>query len=233
MKGAQLALPVQLSQVPAFDNFFSGPNADVVASLQGMASLHGLPAAWLYGATASGKSHLLRATVALAGPRALYAAGPYESAALADWKDANLLALDDVEALTAHEDSAIALLRLIDHRRQHGLPLLLAAGVPPVRLLNSPLPDLRTRLEAMALLGLKPLREDDRRELVRLHAAQRGLELPEDAMAWLLAHLRRDAGTLIAALEEIDRACLSAKRRPTLPFVQQALAPLLQPSLLH
>lgn len=231
MKGAQLALPVQLSQAPAFDNFFAGPNADVVVSLQGTASPHGLPAAWLYGATSSGKSHLLRATVALAGPRALYAAGPYEAAALADWNDAQLLALDDVEALAAHEDSAIALLRLIDYRRQHGMPLLLAAGVPPARL-DSPLPDLRTRLEAMALLGLKPLREDDRRDLVRLNAAQRGLDLPEDAMAWLLGRLRRDAGTLIAALEEIDRACLSAKRRPTLPFVQQALAPLLQPSLL-
>jgi DnaA family protein len=231
MKGAQLALPVQLSQAPAFDNFFAGPNADVVASLQGMVSLHGLPAAWLYGAAASGKSHLLRATVALAGPRALYAAAPYEERTLADWNDANLLALDDVEALAADEDSAIALLRLVDHRRQHGLPLLLAAGVPPARL-DSPLLDLRTRLDAMALLGLKPLRDDDRRELVGLHAAQRGLELPQDAMAWLLGHLRRDAGTLIAALEEIDRACLSAKRRPTLPFVQQALAPLLQPSLL-
>jgi DnaA family protein len=103
--------------------------------------------------------------------------------------------------------------------------------VPPARLVD-PLPDLRTRLEAMALLGLKPLREDDRRELLRLHATQRGLELAEEVVAWLLARLRRDAGTLIAALDQIDRACLSAKRRPTLPFVQQVLMPLLQLSLL-
>lgn len=231
MKGAQMALPVQLSQASAFENFFAGPNEDVAASLRGMAQGHGVPAAWLYGAAATGKTHLLRATVAAAGARALYATRPYDAVALADWKDARLLALDDADALADRADCAIALLRLIDHRRQHGLPLLLAAGVPPARL-DSPLPDLRTRLEAMALLGLKPLREDDRRELLRLHATQRGLDLPEDAVAWLLARLRRDAGTLIAALEEIDRACLSAKRRPTLPFVQQALASLLQPSLL-
>jgi DnaA-homolog protein len=68
---------------------------------------------------------------------------------------------------------------------------------------------------------------------VRLQAQQRGLELPDDVVAWLIVRLRRDAGTLIGALEEIDRASLSAKRRPTLPFVQQTLAPLLQLPLLH
>ncbi|TDU31481.1 regulatory inactivation of DnaA Hda protein [Panacagrimonas perspica] len=231
MKGAQLALPVQLSQAPVFDNFFAGPNSELVASLHAMSTGQGLPATWLYGAAASGKTHLLRAVVAMAGARALYAMKPYEASALEDWKDARLLALDDADALAGDADSAIALLRLVDHRRQHRLPLLLAAGVPPARLVD-PLPDLRTRLEAMALLGLKPLREDDRRELLRLHATQRGLALAEEVVAWLLARLRRDAGTLIAALDQIDRACLSAKRRPTLPFVQQVLMPLLQPSLL-
>ena len=231
MKGAQLALPVQLTQAPAFDNFFAGPNLDVVDSLRAMAAGAGVPAAWVYGATAAGKTHLLRAAVDVAGSRALYAARPYSAGLLADWRDARLLALDDADALTTDPDCALALLRLVDHRRQHALPLLLAAGVPPSRL-DGPLPDLRTRLEAMALLGLKPLREDDRRELVRLHATQRGLELPDDAVAWLLARLRRDAGTLIAAIDQVDRASLSAKRRPTLPFVQQVLLPLLQPSLL-
>lgn len=231
MKGAQLALPVQLTQLPAFDNFFAGPNTDVVDALRAMATRSGLPAIWLYGATATGKTHLLRATVAAAGADACYAPSPVDGDTLAACRDASLLALDGVQDLVAHEERRIALLRLIDRRRQRGLPLLLAAGVAPARL-DSPLPDLRSRLEAMALLGLKPLREADRRELLLLHAAQRALDLPDDAVAWLITRLRRDAGTLIAALEEIDRAALSAKRRPTLPFVQQALAPLLQPSLL-
>lgn len=231
MKGAQLALPVQLTQAPAFDNFFAGPNTELVESLRAMAGGSGVPAAWIYGADSAGKTHLLRAAVEASGARALYATQPYDAASLADWKDARLLALDDADVLVADPDGALALLRLVDYRRQHRLPLLLAAAMAPARLAGA-LPDLRTRLEAMALLGLKPLREDDRRELVRLHATQRGLELPDDAVAWLLGRLRRDAGTLIAAIEEIDRASLSAKRRPTLPFVQQALAPLLQPSLL-
>lgn len=221
MKGAQLALPVQLQQVPGFDNFFAGPNADVVDALRARA----LPAVWLFGAPSSGRTHLLRAALRAVDSESAYARG-----ALPVLEGAPLLAIDDAEPLLADRDSAIALLRLIDRRRQSGLAILFSAGAPPSRL-EIALPDLRTRLEAMALLGLKPLREFDRRELLNLHATQRGLELPEDVMAWLLAHLRRDAGTLIVALEEIDRATLSAKRRPTLPFVQQTLGPLLQPAL--
>lgn len=228
MKGAQLALPVQLSQVPSFDNFFAGPNAEAVASLRQLAPGSAIPAIWIYGGIATGKTHLLHAAASAIGGQVLNLS---ESGAAARANvQAPLIAFDDLDQTVSDPDGALWLLRLIDQRRAQGLPLLFAAGAPPSRLAVA-LPDLLTRLEAMAVLGLKPLRELDRRELLRLHADARGLDLPADASAWLLAHLRRDAGSLIAALEELDRAALSAKRRPTLPFVQQVLGPKIQPSL--
>lgn len=229
MKGAQLALPVQLSQAPTFDSFFAGPNGDIVEALRAMAMRASpIPAAWLYGSGAAGKSHLLRATVTAAGESAFYSLAAIDIAHLWALADAPLLALDDVHAALGDEARSLALLRLIDRRRERRLPLLLAGSVAPARLEDISA-DLRSRLEAMALLGLKPLRESDRRELLRLHAKQRGLDMPDEVVDWLIARLRRDAGTLIAALDEIDRAALSAKRRATLPFVQQVLTPLLQP----
>lgn len=228
MKGSQLALPVQLSQAPTFGTFFAGPNLEIVEALRDMAAARSpIPAVWLYGAAATGKTHLLKATVSAAGADAVYASACLDPVALGALQDAAFVALDDTAKALDDEVRAMTLLRLIDQRRQSGRPLLLSGGVAPARLTDIS-PDLRSRLEAMALLGLKPLREDDRRELVRLQAQQRGLELTDDVVSWLIARLRRDAGTLIAALEEIDRASLSAKRRPTLPFVQQALTPLLQ-----
>ena len=232
MKGAQLTLAVQLQQSPSFDNFFTGPNEASVQALR----VPGTPAIWLYGATASGKTHLLRAAVRAAGDGSNYLCvrdTPDASAAMivAD-ETPGLLALDDIDDRLAEADWALALLRLIDQRRARGLRMLLSASRAISRL-DLALPDLRTRFEAMMSLGLKPLREADRRELLRLHASQRGLELPGDAMGWLLVHLQRDAGTLIAALEMLDQAALTAKRRLTLPFVQQVLEPLVQPSLLR
>jgi DnaA family protein len=231
MKGAQLALPVQLSQAPTFDSFFAGPNDALVEALRAIAKRTSpVPAAWLYGAASSGKTHLLRATVSAAGESAVYSPAAIDPVRLSALADAPLLALDDVDPALADETCALSLLRLIDRRRERRLPLLLAGNGAPARmtLLSA---DLRSRLEAMALLGLKPLRESDRRELLRLQAQQRGLDLSDEVVDWLIARLRRDAGTLISALDEVDRASLSAKRRVTLPFVQQVLGPLLQPSL--
>lgn len=231
MKGAQLALAVQLQQNPSFDNFFPGPNDALVQVLRAPDA----PTIWLFGGAASGKTHLLRAAVSAAGEGARYVCAKTDAdtaqtiAAIADV--AGLLAVDDVDAQLSQADWALALLRLIDQRRARGLRLLLSASNAIPRL-DLALADLRTRFEAMLQLGLKPLRESDRRELLRLHAAARGLELPDDAVGWLLVHLQRDAGTLIAALEVLDQAALTAKRRLSLPFVQQVLASHVQPSLL-
>ena len=188
----------------------------------------------MYGASCTGKSHLLRATAVAAGESAYYSPAAIDPARLDLLADAPLLALDDVDAALGDETRALALLRLIDRRRDRRLPLLLAGNGAPARM-GGLSADLRSRLEAMALLGLKPLREADRRDLLRLQAQQRGLDLPEEVVDWLIGRLQRDAGTLISALDEIDRAALSAKRRATLPFVQQVLGPLLlqPPPVLH
>lgn len=216
MKGTQLALSVQLHQTPGFDNFFAGPNGAAVDALRRIGDT-GM--ACVCGASTSGKTHLLRAAVRAAGPDAIYLS-LRDPAPLAD--PLALLALDDVDAAAADPGRALELLRLIDRRRAQIRPLLLASVAPPAHLICA-LPDLRTRLEALPLLGLHLLRESDRLELLRLQAAERGLELPDDTARWLLSRLARDAGTLIAVLERLDRAALSAQRRLTVPFVQQVL----------
>ncbi|MGQ0619439.1 MAG: HdaA/DnaA family protein [Panacagrimonas sp.] len=221
MKGEQLALGVQLSQAPGFDNFFSGPNAETCAALRRMAQGRGLIAACVVGAQASGKTHLLHATVAAAAEGSAYRSlRDARGVDLRDVGEAPLLALDDVDAVD--DESAIALLRWVDTRRARRLPLLVSCTVAPLHL-DALLPDLRTRLSAMALLSLKPLHDPDRHELLRMLATERGLELPDEVARWLLAHLPRDAGTLIATLDQLDRAALSLQRRLSVPFVQHVL----------
>lgn len=228
MKGDQLALAVQLNPVPSFQNFFVGPNELVLQALRKDAGAD-YAALYLYGAEASGKSHLLQAT----------ASHGWELLSLRDQAHrrrlrepaldtVRQLALDDIDALLVDADDALMLLRLLDRRRQQGLSLLVSAQCAPARL-SLVLPDLRTRLESMVLLGLKPLAEAHRHQLLRLQAEARGLELAPDAVSWLLNRLPRDAGSLIAALERVDRASLSAQRRPTVPFLQQLLRPAAPP----
>lgn len=229
MKGLQLPLGVQLSETASFESYHAGPNAEIVAALRVLARGDGPPLLFLYGPPASGKTHLLQALVRAAAtaracaylPLAQFgAAGLAE--ALEGFERADLACLDDVDAAVGDDAGALAVLRLLDQLRAHGGRCVVAATAPPERLRQA-LPDLRTRLSAAATYGLRPLQDADREQLLLDRARARGLELPGDAARALLARLPRDAGSLVDALDRLDRALLSAQRRLTLSFVQQWL----------
>ncbi|HVT34287.1 MAG TPA: DnaA regulatory inactivator Hda [Nevskiaceae bacterium] len=219
MRGHQLALPVQLRDSASFDTYYAGPNVAAVDALRAAAS-----DVLLYGAPASGRSHLLQAVARVRQAAYLPLAQLQEAGAdvLAGFDQAPAICLDDVDAVSGERGWCTALLRLIDAQRARGSRIVLACAHAPERM-DVALPDLRTRLSACAVFGLKPLSDDDRAELLRERAHARGMELAEDATRWLLAHLPRDAGSLVDALETLDRASLREQRRLTLPFVQACL----------
>jgi DnaA family protein len=219
MKGQQLPLSVQLRESASFDSFFAGPNALAVKALRELAG-----SVLIYGAVGSGRTHLLQAVarerrcpyLPLTELRALGAD------ALQGLEQPAVLCLDDLDAVSDDCDWALALLRLLDARRSHALSTVLSANAAPDRIATT-LPDLRTRLTLSAVFGLKPLDDDQRVQLLQERARARGLELPVEVSNWLMKQLPRDTGSLLGALETLDRAALSAKRRLTLPFVQAVL----------
>lgn len=220
MKGQQLPLSVQLRDSASFETFYAGPNALAVKALR---ALDG--AILIYGAAASGRTHLLQAVarerhcpyLPLAEIREM---GPDVLDGLVQ---PTVLCLDDLDAVSDDRDWSMALLRLLDARRSASRITVLSASAAPDRA-NIALPDLRTRLTLCAIFGLKPLDDGDRETLLRERARARGLEMPPEVSAWLMKQLPRDAGSLLAALDQLDRAALSAKRRLTLPFVLGVLS---------
>lgn len=217
MKGRQLALAVQLRDAATFESYYPGPNADVMAALQGPHSL------LIYGPAGSGKTHLLHALArggaAYLPLREFAAHGPET---LEGFSAQACLLLDDLGAVSADIEWSLALLRLLDERHAHPLRTVIAGHAPP-EALRCALPDLKTRLNRLALFGLRPLDETQRMELLRDRGRSRGLQLPDEVMHWMLTHLPRDAGSLLGALETLDRAALTAKRRLTLPLALSVL----------
>lgn len=234
MKGEQLPLSVQLRETASFDNYHAGPNATAVAALRELADAAS-PArrVLIFGPEGAGKTHLLQALAREAGRRGLDAAY-FPLATLADagiealqgFERADLMAFDDVDRVAGDPDWAQGLLRLIDRLQGRGAAWAISAQTAPEHSLGA-LPDLRTRLSAAAVMGLRPLDDAERLKLLAEAARHRGLELPSEAGEWMLRHLPRDVPSLLSALALLDRAALSAKRRLTLPFVLQTLAPAL------
>jgi DnaA family protein len=229
VRGVQLPLGVHLSGAASFESYHAGPNGEVVAALRALAGDGGPPLLLLFGPQASGKTHLLQALTREAAQARACAYVPLGQLAADDarealqgFEQADLVCLDDVDALLGDAAGSLELLRLLDALRAHGGRAVAAASAPPDRLPIA-LPDLRTRLAAAAIYGLKPLSDLDRERLLLERARARGLELPADAARALLARLPRDAGSLVAAVERLDHDLLSAQRRLTLAFVQQWL----------
>ncbi|MBI3171833.1 MAG: hypothetical protein HYZ32_04475, partial [Hydrocarboniphaga effusa] len=211
MQGLQLPLGVQLSDTASFDSYYAGPNDEALAALKGLLTAASPPLLWLFGPRGCGKTHLLQAltrraasvgdgnivsrTGAERGGNAACAYVPLRELsvdALEGLEQADVVCLDDVDAVLNDARWPLALLRWLDQLRAHGGRCALSASAPPERLAYTAglaLPDLKTRFSAAAIFGLKPLTDDNRGQFLRERAWARGLELPEEAARYLLVRL--------------------------------------------
>ena len=163
----------------------------------------------LAGPPATGKTHMLRGLAAgrgwpvLDGTR-LRGLPPEAPAGAAG------LALDDADCAPEEE----ALLHLLNICAERGQPLLLAGREPPARWPVA-LPDLRSRLRAMAVAAVGPPEDALLAALLRKHFADRQLRLDPALAAWLLPRLPREAAAVAEAAARLDRAALAGGGRVT------------------
>jgi DnaA family protein len=216
----QMLLDLKPEQPPTLDNFVAGANAELVTRLRGLGDTHSFEALTIWGASGSGKSHLLAATAAAAqGQRpVLFLQGAEVGAELTP-APGSLLVIDDVQALGA--DAQIALFRAFNAARFLGLALLLSGSEPPLRLALRE--DLRTRIGQTLIYEIQSLSDDEKAAALRRHAIERGMLMDPGVVHYLLRHGRRDLPSLMAMLDHLDRASLEQKRPPTLPLLRELM----------
>jgi DnaA family protein len=195
-------LPLRISQPtePAFDNFVPGANAEALARVRELASgTLDERIIYLWGEPGSGRSHLLSA---------------------ASRANPSLVIADNVERLDAAAQQALFI--AINEARDGGAAVLAAGDKPPAQLALRA--DLSTRLAWGLVYQLVPLRDEDKARHLKRVAAERGLQLSDDIVGYLLTRLPRDMASLHAVVEVLDRYSLMRKRALTLPLVREALA---------
>jgi DnaA-homolog protein len=218
----QLALGVRLRADAVFESFAPGKNSEVVAALRAAQSTP----IWLWGAHGSGKTHLLQAVCSSAGDTAAYfplhrSLGlPPE--ALAGFERSAVLCIDDVDAVAGDRVSEQALFRLFNEAAELKTRLIFAGTVAPRQAAWS-LEDWRSRAASCVVYQLRELDDAGRAEALRLHAAQRGLQLPSETSEYLLKRMPRDLPSLLQILGALDEASMVAQRRLTIPFIRDAL----------
>ena len=225
--GPQLPLALRAPADQRLERYLRAPSG-LLEQLQSLASGDSGGALYLQGSAATGKTHLLLGSCALAAALDRQAAYlPLANVrgrlrAASEGLDADLVALDDVDAIAGNREDEIALFDLHNRVRDAGIGLLYAARDVPAAL-PLVLPDLRSRLAQCTLLALRALDDDGRTEVLRQRAAARGLLFDEVALEWLMRRHSRDLSDLGALFERLDRASLAAQRRLTVPFLKQVL----------
>jgi len=219
----QLPLGVRWRDGSVFATFVLGPNAQVVQALVD----NTFTPVWLWGPTATGKTHLLQATCARAGELGRTAAyfplqEDFPPDALMGCEQLDLVCIDDVQRIAGDEAWERALFVLYNAMQENRRRLLFASTRAPAAI-EWRLPDLRSRMTAALVFQLRPLSEPEQIEVLRLRARARGLELQDEAATYLLRRLPRDLRSLCELLEKLDIASLAANRRLTVPFIREVL----------
>ena len=219
----QLALDIGIASGPTLAGFFAGPNEPALRHLQlwaGNPTRSPVPT-YLWGASGSGKTHLLQAVQA----------SLREQGASVGWLDPaavnppefderwGAVLLDDVHLYTAVQQHAAFNWFINAQSLQRGV--VAAGALPPADL---PLrEDLRTRLGWGHVFHLQVLSEAERRAVLRQAADDRGVVLSDEVLDYMLHRFSRDLGSLMELLAQLDGYALQTQRAITIPLIRSML----------
>lgn len=235
----QLALDIGLRDRLRFDSFVIGPNRFLFEQLlQRVRAPDGRPVLFC-GDAATGKSHLLHAACAEAHAagravsyvglrdQVLMQAEGRNTGGLIDCLDGlerfALVCVDDVDAVAGRPAWERALFGLYNACESTAGCLLLMSARSVARRVGFGLPDLASRLEHAWIGTLAPHSDEQRAAVLRTRARERGLQLGEEVIDYMLRHLPRDLPGLLAVVDALDTHSLERKRRISLALLREWL----------
>lgn len=219
MRARQYPLDLEPAPDHRFERFVTGANAALLAHLQGLQP--GEAPTLVSGPPASGKTHLLRALAAQWQARGQLVQA-FDAATRPPWTllpAARLVLLDEVERLDADQQQAA--FSLFIEAVGQGASVVAASRVPAADLHLRD--DLRTRLAWGPGFALQPLPEAELRQLLRMEAQRRGLQLGDELLDYLLLRFARDATCLVPLLRRLDDYAMRTQRALTVPLLRDML----------
>lgn len=219
----QLALDFAGLPLATLDNFITGRNGELLASLRRVAAREaGERFLYIWGRAGSGRTHLLKGAVAAlqrSGGAAVYVACSAATRFAEGLDRMDCVALDDVDRLD--DEGQVAAFRLYNALRDRGAALVAGGAAPPVQL--SLREDLVTRLAWGLVYQAHALTDEEKARALADHAAVRGFRLLPEVSDYLLTRSRRDLPSLLATLDALDRYSLETKRPVTVPLARELL----------
>jgi len=225
----QIVIPVSAADELTFADFCMAQNQGLVKQLMEMVQGRGTnQVLFMWGQSGSGKTHLLNACCDLAKstnhPFVFVSADNMQAELItaSDVADGTVFCVDNLEHIAGKADAAVALLSWYEQTLS-GKGCMIVAASKPLEKIALGIADLTSRLSAGGSYYIEPMDESDRRMALKLRAHQRGFELGDSVLDYIMSRFERDTASLFSILDRIDSASLSHHRKVTIPFVRQLL----------
>ena len=202
------------------DNFIIGSNQDLYNSLLDLYRANNL--VFIYGRKSSGKTHLCEALINLMQENVIKVDGDtnLESLFLSDFYE--LAIIDDIDKLLLKPSNEEIIFTIINNQILNKKSTLITS-TKQLDTSDFKLIDLHSRLFSDKIYSISDLSDEDKINLMISRCSEKGLEVSEKVLNYIMNNCSRDLYFLCAFINSLDYASLSTKRRVTIPFIKQAI----------
>lgn len=219
-------LSFDLPSRPAFEReafMVTQSNAEAVALIDQVAQWP-MPVQWIYGPSGCGKTHLAAVLAQDFDVHIMQANGLNKNtdvpAILSGELTAAILILEALDDLQTTDEES--LFHLLNHARHGAQKLLIMSQVPAARL-DISLPDLQSRLKAIAAVAMGPPDDDLVAGLLHKLFGDLQLRVDDKVIAYLVPRIERDFASMGQVVKAIDQQALALKKPVTVPLVADVL----------
>ena len=227
MSVGQLPLAVQLDDFAVFESFFPARNQEIYQLLSELdGSSDRFDGFWLWGETASGKSHLLQAVSDNMVNNCIYIPMKeligHNPQIIEDLSSRNIVCIDDIDLCAGKKEWELAIFDLCNQLLDRKLSLV-ASSSSKVANSGFIIKDLQSRLSILPSYKIQHLNDEESKSALRLRAKFRGIAISDEVLGYLLRRVNRDMTSLYEILDLLDNASLVAKRKLSIPFVKEII----------
>ena len=202
------------------DNFIVGANRDLYDSLLEIYEIDHL--ILIYGSKSSGKTHLCEAVINFMQKNIIKinCDTNLESFSLSDFYE--LAVIDDIDKLLSKACNEEIIFTIINNQILNKKSTLITS-TKELDIADFSLKDLHSRLFSDKIFRISDLNDDDKISLMISRCSEKGLEVSDKVLNYIMNNCSRDLYFLCAFINSLDYASLSTKRRITIPFIKQAI----------
>ena len=218
---SQIPIDFEFYTKKTLDNFIIGDNHDLYHSLLDLQESDSL--ILIYGGQSSGKTHLCEAVTHLMERRntiKIKHDDDLESILLLDFYD--LVVIDDIDKLLSNTANEELIFTIINNQILNKKSTLITS-TKELDISDFHFNDLHSRIFSDKIYSISDLNDEDKINLMISRCSEKGLEISEKVLNYIMNNCSRDLYFLCAFINSLDYASLSTKKRVTIPFIKQAI----------